>query len=630
MGDKAYELLDFYGARHYYRQALDMDSTKAELQYKFAETLRHINDYKGAERMYHKVYRKDRGRFYPQGIYWVAKMNEYLGDYNKAIKFWKKQKGDDEAKALAKHRIAYCEYAKAHQAQDSVITITNAGKKINSAESEFGVLAQGDSVLYYSSLRGDYNDNDELLEDTYGIGLYKSTYNKKHKRFNRGVKIEELSDDATRSLANGALNQRGDLFFYTVCDSMRVCQIYVADFDGERFSNPRPLDSKVNIPNSSTTQPHLATINRQEYLFFSSDRPGGQGQHDIWYCEINGTQTETAVNAGSKINSSEREITPFIDVDNMTLYFSSDYHLGYGGFDIFSSAISRDLNFAQPKNMGLPTNSSVNDLYYYKKDEYKAYLTSNRIGSIGAQGETCCNDIWVVDWPNDNEQENDTTSISTTEIAAQINSLAQDSILPEIGEFSDLSKYLPITLYFDNDHPNPRSSSNTTTLSYNETYVDYKKQHSNYASKLQQLPESERQEYVTDINQFFNSELDYGYGHLDLFCRLLLRELESGAQVELAVKGYASPLANSNYNDILTSRRIKSLVNELSRWQNGALLPYLNHERASTLRIKPIPYGETKASSKVSDSSSNRMKSVYSANAARERRIEILEIKEVD
>jgi len=196
LGDQAYEIGDHYGARHYYENALEMDSTKATLQYKYAETLRMINDYVGAEQQYDKVYRKDRGRFYPKGMFWLAKMNEYLGDYKKAISFWKKYKTSSDAdrndpimKKRIAQRIKSCQWA-LENIKNETDTINaskevlNAGRKINSAESEFGIAAIGDSILYYSSLRGDYNDDDVLLDKNYDIRIYKSQLKRKFNRFN--------------------------------------------------------------------------------------------------------------------------------------------------------------------------------------------------------------------------------------------------------------------------------------------------------------------------------------------------------------------------------------------------------------------------------------------------------------
>ena len=67
------------------------------------------------------------------------------------------------------------------------------------------------------------------------------------------------------------------------------------------------------------------------------------------------------------------------------------------------------------------------------------------------------------------------------------------------------------------------------------------------------------------------------------------------------------------------------MENYINQYSSGAFLPYL---QSGQLTIEKIPYGESKASSAVSDSRDEALESIYGINAARERRIEILRIEE--
>jgi outer membrane protein OmpA-like peptidoglycan-associated protein len=111
---------------------------------------------------------------------------------------------------------------------------------------------------------------------------------------------------------------------------------------------------------------------------------------------------------------------------------------------------------------------------------------------------------------------------------------------------------------------------------------------------------------------------------LDKALRVLLQELEDSNRVNLAVKGYASTLASSDYNLNLTLRRISSMENYIRSYANGAFVPYLN---AGSLQIERIPYGESQANQDVSDDAADALGSIYSPKAARERRIEILKVE---
>lgn len=132
-----------------------------------------------------------------------------------------------------------------------------------------------------------------------------------------------------------------------------------------------------------------------KFLYFSSNRPGGEGKDDIWISEYDGIKKSwgTPFNAGMKINTSAAEVSPSIHNDNITLYFSSDRRGGMGGFDIYvtqtypqapdKSASSRD--WKNPQNLGKPFNSTWDDEYpTVTRTGNFMYFTSNRQGGQGS------------------------------------------------------------------------------------------------------------------------------------------------------------------------------------------------------------------------------------------------------
>lgn len=114
-------------------------------------------------------------------------------------------------------------------------------------------------------------------------------------------------------------------------------------------------------------------------LYFSSDRQGGFGGFDIYVSYLNDGQWSTPVNLGPVVNSEGNEITPFFD-DN-TLYFASDFHTGMGGYDIFSSNVSKG-KWQIPVNLGNGVNS-ISDDYFPCMHQNELYFTSNRLGGKG-------------------------------------------------------------------------------------------------------------------------------------------------------------------------------------------------------------------------------------------------------
>lgn len=98
------------------------------------------------------------------------------------------------------------------------------------------------------------------------------------------------------------------------------------------YSQPKNLGSKVNSY-SGEMFPFVSTDNA---LYFSSNRPNGFGDYDIYKCILNSRGVyEKAVKLPEPINSNEDDICFIIDVDNASGYFSSKRTEGKGGDDIY-------------------------------------------------------------------------------------------------------------------------------------------------------------------------------------------------------------------------------------------------------------------------------------------------------
>jgi hypothetical protein len=128
-----------------------------------------------------------------------------------------------------------------------------------------------------------------------------------------------------------------------------------------------------------------------------------------------------------------------------------------------------------------------------------------------------------------------------------------------------------------------------------------------------------------NIEDFFIEYVDKGVRDLAQFRDLLLKELQKGAKINVQVKGFASPLAKTDYNVNLTKRRINSLKNYLRAFDGGVFAPYMSNtaENNGRLVFTEIPFGEYIADQLISDNPNDTKNSVYSRVAAMERKIEI-------
>jgi outer membrane protein OmpA-like peptidoglycan-associated protein len=118
-------------------------------------------------------------------------------------------------------------------------------------------------------------------------------------------------------------------------------------------------------------------------LYFVSDRKGGYGGTDIYISVKSGNEWSKAINVGKMINTEFDEMTPVIGVDNSNFTFSSNRPGGYGEFDIYVSRF-KDNSYTKPENAGEPINSNADEFYYYSMpNSNEAYFSTSRKGGSG-------------------------------------------------------------------------------------------------------------------------------------------------------------------------------------------------------------------------------------------------------
>lgn len=186
---------------------------------------------------------------------------------------------------------------------------------------------------------------------------------------------------------------------------------------------------------------------------------------------------------------------------------------------------------------------------------------------------------------------------------------------------------LPLTLFFDDDHPNPRAWDSITNLTYDQTYKGYILKEKEYLTAFYGVKNGKVSfAQANEISNFFADSIRNHYAKLMEFSVLLEKYMKRGKNFEIVIEGFASPLAASDYNKLLTSRRIISLINHFHEYNNRILHPYINNKK---LAIRVIPFGESKARKGVSDDFNDKRNSIYSVAAMRERKVEIKEINQL-
>ena len=163
------------------------------------------------------------------------------------------------------------------------------------------------------------------------------------------------------------LSDASKILFFTACDrddGQGNCDIYFIKYENGKWGTAMNAGSPVNTEGWDA-QASFSPENK--LLFFSSDRNGGNGKKDIWRTELLGFEENGSprwrvpVNMGNKVNTPGNESSPFVNVVNNNLYFASDMLPGMGGIDLFSAELNETGNAVNVLNLGYPINTNFDD-----------------------------------------------------------------------------------------------------------------------------------------------------------------------------------------------------------------------------------------------------------------------------
>lgn len=86
----------------------------------------------------------------------------------------------------------------------------------------------------------------------------------------------------------------------------------------------------------------------------------------------------------NNINTDGNEMAPFLHSDGNTLFFSSDGHVGMGGYDIFMSRRDSLGEWGMAHNMGYPLNTAGDEInMVVAADARQAFISSRREEGYG-------------------------------------------------------------------------------------------------------------------------------------------------------------------------------------------------------------------------------------------------------
>ncbi len=402
--DKAYENKQFaLAAQMYdgiYKDKKTDKGIKSEIAFKSGEAYRNFESYDKALRSYDKALDRDKNN--AQALYMKGVVLQNQGKYKDAIKVFNKYlvlyPGDKDALAKKKG----CELALGWKDDCTRYNVENF-KIANSKENDYAPMSadKRDKTMFFTSDRNPNPKKRERLYTWTGNGFSEiwamSEQKSRRRRKSSSANTEKKWDKPTvldappNTKANDGtvcFDRRFSTMYFTICNGgdnkSAACKIYKSRRIGQAWGEPEILAFCEADSASSYGQPTLSPDGNK--LYFSSNREGGYGGHDIWVVNYvrRGRTWSEPVNLGETVNTSKNEMFPYFNQHDGKLYFSSNGHPGFGGLDMFNTEGSGE-EWSAPENLSIPMNSGGDDfgITFDNMNQLHGFFSSNRDGGRG-------------------------------------------------------------------------------------------------------------------------------------------------------------------------------------------------------------------------------------------------------
>ena len=250
----------------------------------------------------------------------------------------------------------------------------------NSRRDDYSPMLFGEdsNYLYFTSTRNEAQ-GDELngITGTKSADIFLS---EKDDRGHWG-KPEAISTNVNTTYEEGAccFSPDGSTMYLTQCTSDPNSPRYAQIVTSPRTDATWGKSSVLSITKDTLSlYAHPAISPDGNWLYFTSDMPGGMGGLDIWRVRITPHGLGGVENLGSPINTPGDEEFPTFR-PNGDLYFSSNGHVGMGGLDIYIAKIDSVTHTYQIEHPGYPLNSEGDDFgMTFEGPHNRGYFSSNR------------------------------------------------------------------------------------------------------------------------------------------------------------------------------------------------------------------------------------------------------------
>jgi outer membrane protein OmpA-like peptidoglycan-associated protein len=408
-GDKLFEQGSLYNGLHYYEAAIAKNPKETNLYQQLADGNFMLRDYRSANRYYKMLVDMDTAKHTNwMALYKYALTEKFLGNYEKAKLLFEQfnetyKNSADLANIRKKVTMedAGCDLGIKFRDDKTFkeTRLVHLDTNVNQPFTDYAPVLKDPHTLYFSAV---VSDKVILTGKREKFATFSRMYSAKKNSDSSWTQKQILPGEVNTvayHVGNPTFSANGKTMYYTQClqdDNQAIkCNIYKSLLGDTGWVAGTMLNENVNAPGATNTQPNLGKNERgEDVLYFVSDRNIGRGT-DIFYAKLNSDGTfDKAREISGNINTDGNEFTPNYDVQTNTLYFSSDGHINIGGADVFKTKPANG-SWSEPENLGMPINSSVDDMYYsWNEKDGIGFVVSNRPGGYGLKSETCCDDIY--------------------------------------------------------------------------------------------------------------------------------------------------------------------------------------------------------------------------------------------
>lgn len=386
-GDRCYALGGglYVKALEHYLKALDFNPENAALNYKMGVCSLFGDDPQGALPYFLKA-RSINMDIAEDLILLTGRAYQFRGDFGKAIDFYNmySDKGMEKGRIdpVVNEYINECNLAIEQGTPDKTVIVSNMGNMINSAQDDYSsIVVKGKKLIYFTTRR--QTDEKEKVQNSdmkFNENIFIST--------DSGTEWSEAGpagENIATELNEGVLYVDEDNTFMLVYAGWSGNgDIMISYFENGQWTSP---ESYMDITSSASRETSITMTPDGKQIFFTSDRRKGNiGGRDIYYIiHIKKKKWSDPINLGPLVNSEGNEEAVWTSVTGDTIWFSSNGHPGYGGYDIYMSVRDETGAFSKAVNLGLPVNSQWNDVFYRqsRQDRRVSWFSSNRPGGSG-------------------------------------------------------------------------------------------------------------------------------------------------------------------------------------------------------------------------------------------------------